>query len=474
VKIWARIFLGYFLVVGVAGWFVLRVFVEEVKPGVREAVEDVMVDAANLVAELAAEDLREGRFPSGRFSAAVGQYGRRTVRAPIWGLEKVSLDFRIYVTDEHGIVRFDSSGEAVGRDYSRWNDVARTLRGTYGARTTRSNPQDEESATLFIAAPVYAHGHIAGVATVAKPVSALEPIVHRGEASVLRHGAILLGLSTIVAAAFTTWLTLSMQRLVRYARALARGERAEMPSQGRDEIGELARALAALRQEVDGRAYVERYVQHLTHEMKSPLTAIRGSAELLAEPLPEEDRRRFSENVRSQVERLGVLVDRLLRLAQLEQLREIENAESVPVDTLLAETQRLFAALCEAGQIALRVAGGSGLVVRGDPFLLQQALGALLENAIAFSAPGASVECTARRDGAMVSIRVLDRGTGIPEFARERIFERFFSLPRPGGAPRSSGLGLSLAREIAQLHRGEVRVENRTGGGVEATLILPS
>ena len=413
-----------------------------------------------------------GRLPNGRFAEAISAYTRRSVRAPIWGLEKVSLDFRIYVTDDKGIVRYDSSGKALGRDYSLWNDVQRTLRGEYGARTTRTDPSDDATATLFVAAPIYSGQRIVGVATVAKPVSALKPIIQRGERAVLRHGAALLAATLLVGAVFTAWLTLSMDRLVRYARALASGARAEPPSHGRDEIGELARALTALRQELDGRAYVERYVQHLTHEMKSPLTAIRGASELLAEPLPDDDRKRFAESVGAQIERLHALVDRLLRLAQLEQLQKLEAVESVPLESLFRELERGFSPVAERRGIRLHFSADPAAAVRGDRFLLGQALSALLENALDFSAAGAEVECTARQEGPRILIEVNDRGPGIPEYARSRIFERFFSLPRPGGAPRSTGLGLSLAREIAKLHHGDISVDNRPGGGVSAVLAV--
>ena len=99
-KLWARVFLGYFLIVGLSGWFLLRVFVSEVKPGVRDAVEDVMVDTAQLLAELARDDLLANRLPNGRFAQSVEAYRQRPVKATIRGLEKQTLDFRIYVQDE--------------------------------------------------------------------------------------------------------------------------------------------------------------------------------------------------------------------------------------------------------------------------------------------------------------------------------------------------------------------------------------
>ena len=473
-KLWARVFLGYFFIVGLAGWFVLRVFVNEVKPGVREAVEEVMVDTAHLVAELAADDLVAGRLDSGRFRAAVAAYGQRSIRASIWGRDKESVDLRIYVTDDKGIVRFDSEEQAVGQDYSNWRDVALTLRGEYGARSTRDDPDDDSSGVFYIAAPVMQGDRIVGVATVAKPVAALQPIIERSQHVVFREGVLLLGAAMLIGAAFTAWLTVSFGRLLRYARALAQGERAEPPARGRDEIGELSRALASLRQEVDGRAYVERYVQHLTHEMKSPLTAIRGAGELLAEPMDDADRRRFAESVVSQADRLHALVERLLRLAQLEQQPELTSVETIPVAALLEVAAATFSPLAAQRGVALTFAGAEGLAVRGDRFLLGQALAALVENALDFSPAGSAVACRAELQGKRVVIEVCDAGPGIPDYARERIFERFFSLPRPDGGAKSTGLGLALAREVALLHQGTISVDNRPGGGVRAALDLPA
>ena len=85
------------------------------------------------------------------------------------------------MTDAKGIVLLDSSGVAVGQDYSRWNDVYLTLRGEYGARSTRSDPDDASSSVMYVAAPIRDNGKIIGVVTVAKPNSSLQPYVDRTE-----------------------------------------------------------------------------------------------------------------------------------------------------------------------------------------------------------------------------------------------------------------------------------------------------
>ena len=131
------------------------------------------------------------------------------------------------------------------------------------------------------------------------------------------------------------------------------------------------------------------------------------------------------------------------------------------------------ARLRQAG-VALRLPDvDASPAVRGDAFLLRQALGNLVENAIDFSPHGADVDIGLRTDGDHAVIEVRDRGPGIPDYAMPRIFERFYSLPRPDGGSRSSGIGLCLVAEVAALHGGSATLLPRDGGGTVARLGLP-
>src|SRR5690606_8943751 len=113
------------------------------------------------------------------------------------------------------------------------------------------------------------------------------------------------------------------------------------------------------------------------------------------------------------------------------------------------------------------------LRANGDRFLLRQALTNLVDNALAFAPRGSTVQLSLRVEAGQAVLRVLDRGPGVPDYALERVFERFYSLARPDGRPRSSGLGLPFVREVARLHGGQARLANRDGGGAEAGLSLP-
>lgn len=408
--------------------------------------------------------------------------------ATIWGVHKDTIHYRVTITDTRGIVRFDSAGTATGADHSRWNDVARTLQGKYGARSTRTDPDDADSTVMHVAAPIRADaagsaphsGSIIGVLTVSKPNRVMAPFIDRSRQKILLHGLLLMGCAFVIGLACTLWLVHGLRRLQRYARAVAAGERAEMPLRGAGELAELGRAVETMRLRLEDKQYVEHYIHTLTHEMKSPLAAIGGAAELLQEQMPAADRRRFAANIQGQTRRLELMIGKLLMLAAVEQKQQLDASEPVALLPLLETLVEASEPRARQRGISLRrqpLPAGSGAivapVVNGDPFLLRQALANLLDNALDFSPAHGTVEI-AVLPGApgRIDIRITDDGPGIPAYAQGRLFERFYSLPRPDGRDKSTGLGLCLVREVAALHHGRVTVENRPGGGTAATLSL--
>jgi two-component system, OmpR family, sensor histidine kinase CreC len=468
-----RIFLGYFLIVGLGAYFMVNIFMTELKPGVRQSTEETLVDTANLLAELVKDEVKDGTIDAGRWKAAVDAYARRKVDARISGVVKEGINHRIYVTNERGTVIYDSDGKDVGRDYSRWNDVYLTLRGKYGARSTRQDPENELSSVMHVAAPVKDGERIIGVVTVGKPNLSVQPFIEMGRRKLAR-AAILLGLlSLAVGVGFSVWLSGSVRGLVTYARDLSAGRRVNAP-RFRGELATLGEAMSQMRAELDGKSYVEDYVHSLTHELKSPLAAIRGAAELLDEQMPVAERARFLSNIRGEVDRLQQVIDRLLDLAMVERRQALEAR--VPVD-LQAVTDELLDSkswLVQARQLIVDNRAQKPVVVQGDLFLLRQALSNLLDNAIAFAPRGGTLRIEARAEPGRGLVRIHNSGSGIPAFAEGRLFERFYSLPRPDTDKKSTGLGLSFVKEVAALHGGEIRVENHPDEGVVATLSLPA
>jgi len=478
VNIAIRLFLGYFLIVGLAAWFVLNIFSREVEPGVRQGAEDTMVDTANVLAELAAPEMASGHIGQGAFAASVRRALAREPRASIWGVDKQAVDFRVYVTDARGIVVYDSAGIAVNADYSRWRDVSQVLHGQYGARSSRVDPEDPASSVMYVAAPVLRKGAsggqaLVGVLTVAKPISALSPYDDRARDRVQRAGIVLLSAAALIGLLFTIWLTRSLNRLRGYALAVANGEKVVPPTAGGRQLSDLARALALMRQRLDGKQYVESYVQGLTHEMKSPLSAVRGAAELLLEDPSHADRQRFARNIGEQADRMQLIIERLLLLARVEQLQAPEEIRDVELAALAGQVLAGCSERMAARGLTAHVAGATGARVRADPFLLQQALGNLVDNAIDFSPDGAAIEIDIAEGPAQWVLSVRDHGPGAPEFALPHLFERFYSLPRPATGRKSTGLGLSFALEVAKIHGGRLEFENHPQGGAVARLLLP-
>ncbi len=470
-RIGLRILLGYFLIVGLAAWFLLNVFVEQVKPGVRATLEDTLVDTANLLALVVADDVKAGKVDQSTILARMQAASGRVVDARIGGVTKAALNYRVYLTDTRGIVRFDSSGKDVGKDFSRWNDVYLTLQGKYGARMTREREDDDASTVMYVAAPVKDGKAIIGVLSVAKPMSTVQPFVVRSEQKILRRGAGLLLVSLIIGTLFAWWLNQSLGKLMRYIADAEEGKKVSLPALGNNEIGVLGRALEALRFKLEGKEYVEELMHTLAHELKSPIAAIQSSAELMQENMPAADRQRFLSNILSQNARQRQLIDRLLALVKLEKQQALGAPEAVDLPSLLADAAGDVAARRQARALALDLQA-QPCVVQGDRLMLRQAVGNLLDNAIDFAPAGSTIvlRCAAEGEGAL--IQVSDSGPGVPDYAQGRLFERFYSLPRPDGG-KSTGLGLPFVREVMSLHRGSVAVDNLAAGGCRATLTLP-
>ncbi|MQA57246.1 two-component system sensor histidine kinase CreC [Pseudomonas piscis] len=467
-----RIFLVYLLFISFTGYFVLSTVMKEIRPGVRQSTEETLVDTANLLAEILRDDFKAGTLSENRWPQLLRAYGERQPAATIWGLPKNQVNHRIYVTDARGIVVLDSSGLAVGQDYSRWNDVYLTLRGQYGARSSRAVADDPNSSVMHVGAPIRDNGQIIGVVTVAKPNSSLQPYVDRTERRLLWYGAGLIAMGLLFGALLSWWLSAALRRMTGYALAVSEGRRAELPHYRGGEMEQLATAVERMRTQLEGKAYVERYVHTLTHELKSPLAAIRGAAELLQEDMPQAQRQRFVGNIDSESARMQQLIERLLNLAQVEQRQGLEERVKVPLAPLVQDLLDSQHGRIEGKQLQVEQQVPADLAWSGEPFLLRQALGNLLANALDFSPPQGSLRFSARQTEGGVELELFNRGEPIPDYALPRLCERFYSLPRPDSGRKSTGLGLNFVDEVVQLHGGQLRIDN-VPGGVQVTLRLP-
>jgi len=460
VKIRTAIF-GVYVAASALGFAVLMAFIlKEVRPRYVESMRRTLADTAALLAVIVEEDLTQK--PEANLA--------ETWRGNLGALERASGALRVYVTDTRGVVAFDSAGGAdVGKDYTRRPEMAAYFASNYGAGENVDLVKDE----LRVTAPVQREGRVVGLVGVARPLSSVTEAILRARLRLIAGGLAVAALMTAAGWWIAAKLTGSLERLTAYAEAVRDGRAAQPPASRASEVAALGRAFEEMRVALEGKAYVERTTQALAHEVKAPLSAIRGAAELLQEELPPEERARFLAHLRTESERVQVIVERMLRLAALEARRELEGVECVVLADVVREAVDALRPVWTGRGIEVRVevAEAAGGRVRGERFLLVQAVVNLVQNAIEFSPEGGVI--AVKVQSARVVIE--DDGPGVPEFARERIFERFYSLPRPLSGRKSTGLGLSFVREIAGLHGGSVEVGNRTRaeGGARAVLTLP-
>lgn len=473
-KLGLRLFLGYFLIVGLTAWLSLKLVLDELKPVVRQVSEESLVELAHALALVVQPGMKRGDLVGSEVARQLQTLADVQLNAMIWRQHKTQLNLRVYVTNADGIVLLDSSGEAVGKNYARWNDVYLTLRGQYGVRSSRLDPADEQSTVMHVAAPIRDGAQIIGVLTVAMPNQSTQPYIDAARATLLRYGLALLGFSLLIGIGFTGWLIWSLRQVSRYALAVSDNQKLQAPQFARGtELEKLTDALETMRSKLDGKDYIEQYVLALTHELKSPLAAITAATELLTEPTMSADQRQqFLGNIQQQSERLHDLIQRLLELTKLEQRRQLAQVEPIALTALVQDVgMHLQAALLAKG-LTLDNQIASDLIVNGERFLLQQMLQNLLDNAVAFATPQSPITLTAQRFDGAIELALCNVGPAIPDYALARIGERFYALPRPDGR-KGSGLGLSFVREVLTLHGGSLRAEN-IAGGVCMRLRLPS
>ncbi len=474
-KLGARIFFCFFIIFIVCFYYPINWVLDNQRIRYLEGVEDPLVDQANILAALVGSEMETDRFDPERWYAVFNNVSSRFLTAKIYDLNKTHVDLQVYITDLAGTIIFDSrSRDNIGADYSEWRDVRLTLEGHYGARATRKYENVPTSSVLFVAAPVLVAGKMAGVLTVAKPTTNINNFLKSAKPKISRISLISMLTALLLSLFASIWITRPIKRLIQYANDIGARKRAVFPKLDRTEIGDMGKAFEKMQEALEGKRYVEQYIQNLTHEIKSPISAIRGAAELLNEEMPRERRTRFMANIRNEANRIQEIVDRMLQLSELESRKELQAIESVSVSSLVKTVLESKQPMLSQKQIEVISDVADGTVVQGDSFLIFQAVSNLLQNAIDFSSPGGRIKLRGETKNEQLVLTILDEGSGIPEYAGEKIFDKFFSLRRPASGSKSTGLGLCLVREVASLHGGEVSLKNRKEKGARAKLVLPA
>ena len=466
-SIFVRLFLVYGLALTLGGALLLRDVQQQIRPGMKEVLEDTLADNAHALAAALAPALENGAIHDPAWQARLRAGLARPQDVRINQHHKTASRQQLIITDARGTVLFHSDPAETGKDYSRWNDILRTLRGEYGARSTQG--------TMYVAAPVHAaDGRLLGAVSLGKPGADLAPYQQQMQDDLRQSGLLYLGATLALIALLTLWIRRSIDRVRRYATA-----HAPIPPAPRfhlaSELNRLTAAIGKMRRELEDRAYVTRYIETLTHELKSPLTAISASAELLQDDLPAADRARFAANIAQQSARLHRLVQRLLQLSRIE--KEPVHKQPLDLAALWRKQQREQQPRLAQKQLTLRLIhngnaadDSAAIQLRADPFWLEQALTNLLDNAIRETPDGSVITLAVSQSRSEIRLALHNPTRApLPDYALPRLFERYYTLNRK----ENSGLGLTLVAQIAEQHGGTVRAEN-SDGGLRITLVLPS
>jgi two-component system sensor histidine kinase CreC len=475
VRLGAILFFAYLVILALCFSYPLMQIGNRLRTAYLESAEEPLVDTANILAAYVGRETEQNEFSADELYRVFDEAYGRKIGAQIYEMKKDNVDLSVYITDAKGIVLFDSSSrETIGKDFSMWRDVSLTLNGGYGARVRRDPKAPNATAALYVAAPIRVHGRIAGVLTVNKDTKNIAAFVAVALPRVFRMTAISLTVAILLALAMSMWVTQQVGRLTRYANDVREGRRVPFPKLARTELLIMGVAFEKMRETLAGQAYVEQYVEALTHEIKSPISAIRGAAEILeSTSISPEQRVRFLSNIQSETGRIQKLVDRMLRLTELEARRTLRSRTPVSIGAVTRTiVEELDSALIKK-RITVDVQAIEDVHVPGDSLLLHLAVSNLIQNAIDFSPVESRIVVTCERARDSVHLCIDDQGPGIPEFARPRLFEKFFSLERPDTGKKSTGLGLNFVHEVTALHGGTVEIHNLPERGLRARLVLP-
>jgi two-component system sensor histidine kinase ChvG len=354
---------------------------------------------------------------------------------------------------------------------ARWPDVMdrREVKQAFDGHPsayTRVRSEHPE-VLLFVTEPVRHEGRVPYVVYATRSTAPVLEALYRIRSGLVRVLAVAIVVSSIIVLLLSFSISRPLARLSTAARRIANGEPSiDVPVGGSGEIRVLGESIRDMADRLDSRARaVREFAADVAHELKSPLTSIRGAAELLESGAAEDPvaRARFLGNIGDDAQRLDRLVSRLLELSRVESPTE-------PMTVLDLETLVRRAA-DRAGVDPSSIRYDAPRLVRGRAADLETALRNVLDNARKFSEPDDPIDVGVSSDGDRVEIRVADRGRGIAPDDLPRVFDRFYTTDADR---KGIGLGLAIVRAVMEAHRGTASVASEPGAGTVVTLRLPA
>ena len=476
-----KVFISYLIISSGIAWYLVDSAPDKLSKGIDKAAEEVMIDTANLLAQTLTFDIENDQINIEKFDRITSSYLSRKFDAKIYDFAKNQASLQIYITNLKGQVIYDSTGRYVGEDFSRDNDVYLTLKGKYGSRSSaydrdNKNPTSEEKA-FYVAAPIYHKGARFGSLTVVKQASKLRAFSITQEEQIEYYAMVIFLISLLFGLGISLMVSRSTKKLIKYTTSLSKGENVASPNIRQAEFSDLSKAIEKLRAELEDKEYIEEFISIMAHEIRSPITGIRLTAETLLLPMDDKQRTHFIKNILDANSRMDLLVSRILDLSKLERRDALDNVEKMSVKRLIKNVlnspTRKGAIKSKSIEVKFDIENDAKIEV--EAILAEQAISNIVDNAISFTPKGSSIQIKVRESNHAVQINVSDEGQGIPDYALGRIFTRFYSVARPDTGKRGTGLGLRFVKKIMNLHGGSVTLKNRfmKKEGAEAVLKFP-
>lgn len=390
--------------------------------------------------------------------------------------EETGMHIRIVRPDRSLAADSDPGADSA---YAERAELNESFAGGYSARS-RLSPSGAYM-YYYIARPIKdGRGEVLGVSYVVADTASIIRAITRMVANQRRATILAICVAALVAAIVAWTLTRRLRALTRAARQYAAGNRGfDVRIGGRDEIGELARAARHMAEDIEERnAYNREFVSSVIHELKSPLSAMRGAVEILEqeEGLSDDDRTRFLGNIRHQTMRMVRLVGELRELTRVD--TEVLQGQKQRIDLVQFVRDALgrLVPTFDTAHAPCRMDLPEGEQwVNVVPGRIEQVISNLLENALRYTPTSGEVVIRVTEESPRrVVVSVRDTGSGISEQNLPRVFERFFTT-EPKGRNRDcgSGLGLAIAKSIIESHGGRIQAASTGSDGTEISFSLP-
>ncbi|MFC1462877.1 ATP-binding protein [Verrucomicrobiota bacterium] len=410
----------------------------------------------------------EGAAARKRFAATLTRYS-------------VEVQSRLQVLSAEGTVIFDSDANSlIGANFSGRKEIDNAMRGGDYEASWRLTP-DRKYVFYYVPLPVLdGNGNVAAIVYVTHHTGQITKAIMTMMFNQRLAMVVALLCAVLISAILAHTLTRRLRRLTKAAMAYAKGNAPlDLQIKGRDEIGELGSALDRMATDIEKQNdYNREFVSTVMHELRTPITAIKGAAEVLQQGAAEKEdaRDKFLANIRYEADRLTRMVGELNELTKLDVETLRGNKESVNYCSCVREILERLMPTFDQEHANLEVSVPDDTITAMlVPGRIEQVISNLLENAFRYTPVSGTVElAVARHDDGSVITTVSDTGKGIPATAFEKVFDRFYTT-EPKDVPRDygSGLGLAVAKSIIENHQGRIWAESSEGQGSRFMFTLP-